>query len=111
MSLCYSIQFYKPPNMALMESHSPHLTRFLNGQLHVFNCQKTLAHQLLVKLQGQLLASHFVLNALLDEFSNINSIYKSYKPTIWSAVQLFKTESETMSPPEIHYLKEAYYPS
>ena len=37
---------------------------------------------------------NFVLNALLGEFSNIDSIYKFYKPTIWSAVQLLKTESE-----------------
>ena len=42
----------------------------LNRQLCMFNCQKTLAHQ----LQGKLLASHLVLNALLDEFSNIDSI-------------------------------------
>ena len=66
----------------------------LNRQLHLFNCQKTLAHQLLVKLQDQLLVSNFVLSALLDEFSIIDSLYKSYKPTIWSAVQLLKTESK-----------------
>ena len=68
----------------------------------MFNCQKTLVHQLLVKLQGQLLESHFVLNALLDEFSNFDGIYKSYKPTIQSAVQLLKTESEfkNLSPTE-----------
>ena len=60
----------------------------------MFNCQKTSAHQLLVKLHGQLLASHFVLNALLGEFSNIYSIHKSYMPAIQSAVQLLKTESE-----------------
>ena len=48
----------------------------LNRHIHMFNHQKTLAHQLLVILQGQPLASHFVLNALLDEFSNIYSIYK-----------------------------------
>ena len=53
----------------------------LNRQLHMFNCQKTLT-ELLVKLQGQMPASHLVLNALLDEFSNINSMYESYKPTI-----------------------------
>ena len=39
----------------------------------MFNCQRTLAHQLLVKLQGQWLASHFVLNALLDEISNMTA--------------------------------------
>ena len=33
----------------------------LNTKLHMFNHQKTLAHQLLVKLQGQPLASLFIL--------------------------------------------------
>ena len=60
----------------------------------MFNCQKTSAHQLLVKLQCQPLAIHFVPNALLGEFSNIENIYKSYQQTIQSAVQLLKTESE-----------------
>ena len=64
----------------------------------MFNCQKTLAHQLLAKLQGQLLASHFLINVLLVEFSDIECIYKSYKPTIWLAVQLLKTESEFEKP-------------
>ena len=72
----------------------------LNRQLYMLNHQKTLAHQLLVELQGQPLASHFALNALLDEFSKIDNIYEFYKPTIQSAVQLLKTESENMSPPE-----------
>ena len=48
----------------------------------MFNCQKILAHQLLVKLQDQPLASQLVLNALLDEFSNIDNIYESYKPPL-----------------------------
>ena len=72
----------------------------LHRQLHLFNCQKTLAHQLLVKLHDQPLASQLVLNDLLDEFSNIDSIYESFKPSMQSAVQLLKTESENMSPPE-----------
>ena len=40
-----------------------------------------------------------------------DSIYESYKPTIWSAVQLLKTESEfkNLSPPKTHDLREAYY--
>ena len=54
------------------------------GNLHrhqcMFNHQKTLDHQLLVKLQDQLLASQPILNALLDEFSNLDIIYESYKP-------------------------------
>ena len=66
----------------------------------MFNCQKTLAHQLLVKLQDQLLASQLVLNALLDEFSNVDNIYEPYKPTMRSTVQLLKTDSESMSPLE-----------
>ena len=36
----------------------------------------------ITETQGQLLASQLVLNALLDEFSNIDSIYISYKATI-----------------------------
>ena len=72
----------------------------LNRQQHMFNYQKTLPHQLLVKLQDQKLASQLVLNALLVEFSSIDSIYESYRPTILSAVQLLKADSEIMSPPE-----------
>ena len=66
----------------------------LARQLSMFNRQKTLAHQLLVKLQDQLLASQLVVYILLDEFVNIDNIYESYKPTIKSAVQLLKTNSE-----------------
>ena len=47
-----------------------------------------------MKLKDLMLSSQLVLNALLDEFSNIDKIYKSYKPTIKSAVQLLKTDSE-----------------
>ena len=66
----------------------------------MINSQKTLAHQLLAKLQDQPLASQLILNALLHEFSNIDSSYETYKPVIRSTVQLLKTESENMSPPE-----------
>ena len=66
----------------------------LNRQLHMVNYQKTLTHQLLVKLHDQLLASQLVLNACLDEFFNKDNIYESYKPTIRPAVQLLKTYSE-----------------
>ena len=68
----------------------------------MFNHQKTLARQLLVKLQGQALTSHFVLNTLLDEFSNMDSIYGSYKPTIPSAVQLLKLSQKTCHHLETH---------
>ena len=60
----------------------------------MFNQQKTLAHQLLVKLQDQLLASQHVVNALTDEFANMGNIYESYRPTIKSAVWLLKADSE-----------------
>ena len=45
-----------------------------------------------MKLQCQLFASNFVLNALLGEFTSIDSMYQSYKPTIWTAIKLLWTE-------------------
>ena len=80
----------------------------------MFTWQKTLAHQLLVKLQDQLLASQLVVNALLDEFVNIDNIYESYKPTIKSALWLLKTDTEnpelksTLSPFPRRCIKMAY---
>ena len=62
----------------------------------MFNQQRTLAHQLLVKLQDQLLASQLVVSALLDEFAKIDNIYEPYKTTLKSAVQLPITDSENM---------------
>ena len=44
----------------------------------MFNWQKTLVHQLLAKLQDQLLASQLLVNAFLDEFANIDNICESY---------------------------------
>ena len=35
---------------------------------------------------------NFVLNALLGEFTSVDSIYQSYEPTIWMAVQLSRAE-------------------
>ena len=64
----------------------------LNKQLYLFKCQKALAHELLMKLQCQPFISNFIFNALLGEFTNINSIYQSYKPSIWMAIQLLQTE-------------------
>ena len=58
----------------------------------MFNHQKALAHELLMKLQYQPFASNFILNALLGEFTNIDSIYQSYKLTIKMAIQLLWTE-------------------
>ena len=60
----------------------------------MFNCQQTLVHQLLVKLQDQPLAFQLVPSALLDEFSNIGNVYESYEPTMRSTVQLLRTDSE-----------------
>ena len=82
---CHESMSFHPVLKAYPTWHSwiiiPHIPLGdLNRQLCMFNCQKTSAHQLLVKLQGQLLASNFVLNAHLGEFSNMNSIYESYKP-------------------------------
>ena len=48
---------------------------------------ENLSSSVLVKLQGQLPTSQLVINALLDEFANIDDIYEFYKPTIKSAVQ------------------------
>ena len=58
----------------------------------MFNCQKALAHELLMKLQCQPFATYFILNALLGEFTNIESIYQLHKPTIQMAIQLPQTE-------------------
>ena len=60
----------------------------------MFNRQKTLLHQLLVKFQDQPLVSQLVADALLDEFASIDNIYESYKPTIESALRLLETDLE-----------------
>ena len=60
----------------------------------MFNQQKTSPHQLLVKLQNQPLASQLLINALMDKFNNTKNTYESYRPTIKSAVQLPKADSE-----------------
>ena len=67
---------------------------YLDRHIHMFNRQKTLVHQLLVKLQDQLPASQLVFNTLLDEFTNIDNTYESYKPTVKLAVWLLKANSE-----------------
>ena len=58
----------------------------------MFNHQKALAHELLMKLQCRPLASNFVLNTLLGEFTNIDNIYQSYKPTIQMTKQHLRAE-------------------
>ena len=66
---------------------TPHISPgSLYLQLCMFNQQKTLAHQLLVKFQDQLLAYQVVVNALIDEYVNIENVYESYISTIKSAV-------------------------
>ena len=77
----------------------------------MFNHKKTLAHQLLLKLQGQLLASQLVLNVLLEEFSNIESIYESYKLPYNQQCSYLKLIQKTWHCLKTHDLKEAYYPS
>ena len=58
----------------------------------MFNHQKALAHKVLMKLQCQPFTSNFMHNALLGEFTNIDSIYQLYQPTIQTTIQLFRTE-------------------
>ena len=58
----------------------------------MFNHQKALADDLLMKLQFQPFASNTVLNALLGEFTNLDSIYQLYKLTIQMAIQLHWTQ-------------------
>ena len=52
----------------------------LSKHLQMFNCQKALAQELLIKLQQQPFASNFVFNSLLWEFSNIGNIYSHMSP-------------------------------
>ena len=68
----------------------------LDWQLCMFSLQKSLAHQLLVKLWDQPLASKLVVNVLMDKSANIDNIYKSYRPTIKAAVWLLKADLENM---------------
>ena len=63
----------------------------LTMQLSMFSHQKLWAHDLLMKLQHQLFTSHIVLNAILGEFTNTDSIYQLYEPNIWIAIQLIWT--------------------
>ena len=57
----------------------------------MLNCQKSLAHKLLKKLQCQPFASKLMFNAFLGECININSISQSYEPTIQTAIWLLRT--------------------
>ena len=84
----------------------------LSKELHVFNHQKTSAHQLLMKLQHQLLTSNFILNPLLEEFTSIDSIYQLYRPTMQMAIQLFWSEPvlNKLSPANRPWLKRSLLP-
>ena len=73
----------------------------LDRQLHMFNHQKTLAHQLLVKLQDQPLASHFVPNAVLG--SIIQTI--SMNPTSQSYYQQYSCSKLSVNLKTCHHLK------
>ena len=48
----------------------------------MFNHQKVLAQELLIKLQHQLFASNSMFNAILGEFPNIGDIYQLYETII-----------------------------
>ena len=86
----------QPIIKAYLTSHSWTITEHifldnLNKQLHMFNHQKALAHELLMKLKCQSFTSNFILNASLGEVININSIYQSYKAPIQTAKWLLWT--------------------
>ena len=51
-----------------------------------------------------------LLNAFLDDISNVDNLYESYKPAIRLAVQLLKTDSKNMSPPETPQSKRSLLP-
>ena len=84
----------------------------LNKQLHMFNHQEESAHQLLMKLQCQLFTSNFVLNDLLGELTNIDSIYQLYRPTMQMTIQLLQTEPvlNRLSPSDSPYPKRSLLP-
>ena len=64
----------------------------LSKQLCIFNLNKALAQELLIKLQQQLYVFNFMVNALLGEFSHIENIYQSYEPIILTAIQLLRNK-------------------
>ena len=68
---CHELVLFHPVLKAYPTCHSWIITAHisignLDRWLCMFNRQKTLAHQLLVKIQNQLLVSQLVANALLD---------------------------------------------
>ena len=96
---CESILF-QPVLKAYPAQHSWIITAHvsigdLNKQLCMFNCQRKIAQELLIKLQQQLFASNFMFNALLREFSNIENIYQSYEPAIQTTIQQLRNEPVT----------------
>ena len=78
----------------------------------MFNHQKALTSELLIKLQCQPFTSKFVLNALLGEFTNFASIYQWFKQTLWMAIQLLQTEPalNKLSPTDSPWLKRSLPP-
>ena len=74
----------------------------LNKQLCMFNHQKALAHELLIKLQCQPFTYNFVLIAFLGDFINIKNIYHSHECAIQMTIQLLRTE------PAFNILSAAY---
>ena len=58
----------------------------------MFIQQKTRSQQLLNSLQQNPLVPNYLLTALQAEFTNLESIYTSYKPLILTVTQLLKRE-------------------
>ena len=74
------------------------------GKHHTLHSSTTASHSTLWLMDA--------LIAILDEVSNKDTIYESYKPTIDTAVQLLKTELElkNMSPPKSPQSKRSLLP-
>ena len=62
----------------------------LEKQWKMFIQQKARSQQLLNSLQQKPLAPNYLLSALQAEFTNLDSIYTSYKPLILTVTQLLK---------------------
>ena len=83
----------------------------LNRQLYMFNPQKTSAHQLLVKLQCQLLVSHLY---SMPFYINFPTYTASMNPTNQPYDQQYscskQSEFENLSPPENPWSKRSLLP-
>ena len=64
----------------------------LEKQWKIFIQQKAKSQQLLNSLPQKPLAPNYLLSALQAELANLDSIYTSYKPLIFTVTQLLKKE-------------------